>query len=278
METSRGVDCMIQPHIIALDLDGTLLAEHKYISDRNKQALKKAREKGHKVVISTGRPFRSSQMYYDELELDTPIVNFNGSYTHHPKDKSFGIHHSPIELTTAKKILHSIYDLGMENVFAEVVQDVYAHKMTDELQEIFMMKNGRLFEGKVTETLDVDPTCLLLSLTEDNVATFRNYLTEMHTNIIEHRSWGAPYHIVEISKSGVNKASGLQKVSSYYNIPKERIIAFGDEDNDMEMIEYAGYGIAMGNGIDELKSIAREVTLSNEEDGIAVYLEQLLKL
>lgn len=269
---------MIQPHIIALDLDGTLLADHKHISDRNKKALLKAKELGHKVVISTGRPYRSSQMFYKELELDSPIVNFNGSYVHHPKDASFGIHHTPIELATAKKILHSIYDLGMENVFAEAVHDVYAHKMNDELHEIFMMENGRLFEGKVTDTLDVDPTCLLLALNEENVTSFRNYLTEEHSDIIEHRSWGVPYHIVEISKSGVNKASGLQKVSSYYNIPKERIIAFGDEDNDMEMIEYAGYGIAMGNGIDELKSIARDVTLSNEEDGIAVYLEQLLKL
>ena len=56
------------------------------------------------------------------------------------------------------------------------------------------------------------------------------------------------------------------------DIPKERIIAFGDENNDLEMIEYAGVGVAMANGIDELKSIADEVTLSNNEDGIAQVL------
>ena len=62
------------------------------------------------------------------------------------------------------------------------------------------------------------------------------------------------------------------------DIPKERIIAFGDENNDLEMIEYAGVGVAMGNGIDELKSIADEVTLSNNEDGIAKVLRERLQL
>ena len=62
------------------------------------------------------------------------------------------------------------------------------------------------------------------------------------------------------------------------DIPKDRIIAFGDENNDLEMIDYAGVGVAMGNGIDELKSIADEVTLSNNEDGIAQVLRERLQL
>ncbi|MFL6562432.1 MAG: HAD hydrolase family protein, partial [Bacillus sp. (in: firmicutes)] len=64
----------------------------------------------------------------------------------------------------------------------------------------------------------------------------------------------------------------------FYGIPAERIIAFGDEDNDLEMLEYAGYGIAMGNAIDKVKTIANEVTLSNEEDGVGQYLAELLNL
>lgn len=58
----------------------------------------------------------------------------------------------------------------------------------------------------------------------------------MHAEVIDHRKWGAPWPIIEIVKSGLNKAVGLQKISGHYNIPKERIIAFGDEDNDFEMI------------------------------------------
>jgi hydroxymethylpyrimidine pyrophosphatase-like HAD family hydrolase len=70
----------------------------------------------------------------------------------------------------------------------------------------------------------------------------------------------------------------LKKAADYYGITKERIIAFGDEDNDLEMLEYAGHGIAMGNGIEQVKNIANEVTLSNEEDGVAVYLADFLNL
>ncbi len=67
-------------------------------------------------------------------------------------------------------------------------------------------------------------------------------------------------------------------VAEYLDIPRKNIIAFGDEDNDLEMIEYAGTGVAMGNGIEELKNIADAITFSNEEDGIAFYLNDHLNL
>ena len=85
-------------------------------------------------------------------------------------------------------------------------------------------------------------------------------LAEVHAEVIDHRRWGAPWHVIEIVRHGLNKAVGISHVSKWMDIPKERIIAFGDEDNDLEMIDYAGVGVAMGNGIDRLKSIADEVT------------------
>ena len=84
--------------------------------------------------------------------------------------------------------------------------------------------------------------------------------------------------MIEIVKSGLNKAVGIQKVANYLNIPKDRIVAFGDEDNDLEMIDYAGTGVAMGNAISPLKTIANAITLSNEEDGIAIFLEEKFNL
>ena len=65
---------------------------------------------------------------------------------------------------------------------------------------------------------------------------------------------------MKLLKADLNKAVGLKKASDYYNIPAERVIAFGDEDNDLEMLEYAGRGIAMGNAIDKVKNIANDVT------------------
>lgn len=61
-------------------------------------------------------------------------------------------------------------------------------------------------------------------------------------------------------------------------LPRERIIAFGDEDNDLEMLEFAGCGVAMGNGIDEVKQIANRTTATNEEDGVARFLKEYFSL
>ncbi len=74
--------------LIALDLDGTLLTDNKTISERTLKTLKRLQQEGHIVMISTGRPFRSSVQYYHELELNTPIVNFNGAFVHHPLDEN----------------------------------------------------------------------------------------------------------------------------------------------------------------------------------------------
>ncbi|MDR4190990.1 HAD-IIB family hydrolase, partial [Bacillus pseudomycoides] len=79
----RGENKKKQP-LIALDLDGTLLTDKKNNSARTEQTIEKAKEQGHVVVISTGRPFRASHAYYEELGLNTPIVNFNGAYVHRP--------------------------------------------------------------------------------------------------------------------------------------------------------------------------------------------------
>lgn len=86
---------MNEKHLIVLDLDGTLLTDNKTISPRTKQTLLKLKENGHDVMIATGRPFRSSELYYRELGLTTPIVNFNGAFVHHPLQTSWGytIHH-----------------------------------------------------------------------------------------------------------------------------------------------------------------------------------------
>ena len=105
---------MNKQHLIALDLDGTLLTDNKIISTRTKHTIAKAKEQGHIVVISTGRPFRASYDYYKQLDLNTPIVNFNGAYVHHPLDSNWGTHHSPLELATAQEIVRACFDFGVK--------------------------------------------------------------------------------------------------------------------------------------------------------------------
>ncbi len=269
---------MAEKHLIALDLDGTLLKDDKTISAKTKMTLQKAREEGHIVMIATGRPFRSSQPYYNELNLNTPIVNFNGAFVHHPKDKSWGVYHSPMEINIAKEIVEACSSFPFHNIIAEVIDDVYFHYQDNKLLEIFGYGHPRVTTGDLRNYLHDSPTSLLIHADEGDVKTIRKHLSSAHAEVISHRSWGAPWPVIEIVKNGLNKAVGLQKAADYFQIPKERIIAFGDEDNDLEMLEYAGYGIAMGNAIDEVKTVAKDVTLTNEQDGIGIYLNELLNL
>ena len=77
-------------YLIALDLDGTLLKDDKTISEKTKKVLQQVKAEGHIIMIATGRPYRSSEQYYKELGLTSPIVNFNGAFVHHPLDNDWG--------------------------------------------------------------------------------------------------------------------------------------------------------------------------------------------
>jgi 5-amino-6-(5-phospho-D-ribitylamino)uracil phosphatase len=267
-----------EKHLIVLDLDGTLLTDEKKISTKTRDILKKARLEGHEVMIATGRPYRASELYYQQLKLTTPIVNFNGAFVHHPTDDSWGMFHEPMDLKVAKQIIDACDDFKFRNIVAEVMDDVYLHYHDEKIIDVFMMGNPSISTGDIRSVLSDHPTSMLIHAEEEDVPEIRAHLDDVHAELIDHRRWAAPWHIIEIVKSGLNKAVGIERVASSLNIPQERIIAFGDEDNDLEMLEYAGTGVAMGNAIDPLKDIANEITLSNEEDGIGRYLQKRFDL
>lgn len=271
---------MSTTHLIAVDLDGTLLTDDKKISKQTKDVLMKAQEEGHYVVIATGRPQRASIAYYQELQLKTPMVNFNGAYVHHPLDRSWGVHHHPIDLRVAKAIFEACSDFKVKNVMAAVLDDVYLNLHDERFISALTMMGGEyvIKTGNLQSKLTEAPTSMLIYPDEDDAEKLRSVLTEAHAEVAENRSWGPPWNIIEIVKSGQNKAVGLKRIAEDLHIPRERIIAFGDENNDLEMIDYAGQGVAMGNAIDELKNAAKAVTKTNQEDGIAVYLKERLNL
>jgi Cof subfamily protein (haloacid dehalogenase superfamily) len=269
---------MVERHLIALDLDGTLLKDDKTISLKTKEIIKKAKDLGHVVMIATGRPYRSSEMYYHELELNTPIVNFNGAFMHHPSNSGWGYYHEPLDIKVAKEIVEACRSFHFHNIIAEVMDDVFFHYHDEKLLDIFSLGNPKITTGDLANFLTDSPTSLLIHTEEDQLKMIRQHLSSVHAEVIDHRSWAAPWHVIEIIKVGLSKAVGLKKAADYFGIPAENIIAFGDEDNDLEMLEYAGRGVAMGNAIDKVKAIANEVTLSNEEDGIGLYLEELLNI
>jgi|SRR5690625_393112 len=269
-------------HLIALDLDGTLLTNNKTISMRTKDIIFRAIEDGHIVVIATGRPHRASIQYYQSLGLTTPMVNFNGGLIHHPTDKNWSTEHNPITNKLALSIVDACYELNVQNILAEVQDHAYLDQHDEQIINMFQATQSTdihypFIVGKIAEQLMDDPTSLLIRPQDEQLEQLQTQLDE-HVEFVEHRHWGGPLNIIEITKKGIHKAVGLHKIAAHYQIPQERIIAFGDEDNDLEMIDYAGIGVAMDNAIPPLKSIANHITATNEQDGVGIFLEEYLNL
>lgn len=270
----------MRPHLIALDLDGTLLTDDKVITDKTARSIQKAKQQGHHVMIATGRPYRATEYYYHQLGLTTPVVNFNGAFVHHPRNSSWQTIHETLSLSVVKEVLEAMQQFPWNNIVAEVLDDVYVHYHDDKVIDNFKMGQPSVTTGDLHRYLQDDPTSLLIQADESHVEAIQNHLSQVHAEVVGNRLFNSPWgHVVEIFRSGLSKAAGLAHVAKWMDIPKERIIAFGDENNDLEMIEYAGHGVAMANSIDELISIADEVTTqSNNEDGIAEVLNERLQL
>ena len=189
---------MSEKHLIVLDLDGTLLKDDKTISPRTKSVLQTLKNNGHEVMIATGRPFRSSEPYYHEIGMTTHIVNFNGAFVHHPLSKSWGMHHSPLDIKVAKDIVEALDDYRYFNIIAEVKDDVYVHYHDERLINVFKMGNPNITTGDLRRFLQVSPTSMLIHTDEEDVKQIRKHLSDVHAEVIDHRRWADPWHVIEI--------------------------------------------------------------------------------
>ncbi|WP_349421147.1 Cof-type HAD-IIB family hydrolase [Staphylococcus felis] len=268
----------MKKYLICLDLDGTLLDDTKEIPQYTFKVLTALQNQGHILMITTGRPYRASRRYYEELNMHSPVINFNGAYIHHPLDSNFKVLHEQLDQSLSYSILETLKKMNVKNIIAEVMDCVYIDKPDPRLFDGFSVGNPKTEVGDLRYILKEDPTSILIEAEEYMIPRVKQALTRFYAENIEHRRWGAPFPVIEIVKKGISKATGIDYVRHYLDIERDAIIAFGDEDNDLEMIKYAKYGIAMGNSIDELKHVAHSCTLSNNEDGIGVYLNEFFNL
>src|SRR5690625_6557645 len=180
-------------HLIALDLDGTLLTNNKTISMRTKDIIFRAIEDGHIVVIATGRPHRASIQYYQSLGLTTPMVNFNGCLIHHPTDKNWSTEHNPITNKLALSIVDACYELNVQNILAEVQDHAYLDQHDEQIINMFQATQSTdihypFIVGKIAELLIDDPTSLLILPQDHHLDQIQTKLDELVDFIeTEHR-------------------------------------------------------------------------------------------
>ena len=264
--------------LIAIDLDGTTLNSQSQISSKTKAVLNKAVKAGHVVSIVTGRPNRISEHFYDELGLKSPMINFNGAVGHLPHrawDKEYQLTFNKdiaFELLAAKK------KLGIKLLAAEGKNLSLADQPNDIIPDFFPAKlKPEEFLNK--RNLTTDPSAMTMLVDRQKLPNVVAELERSFGDKINVGVWGGPTPILELAPKGVNKAYGLKFLSQTLAIDRKDIIAFGDEHNDAEMIDYAGWGVVMQNGTDQLKKLANDITpLDNDHDGLTSYLEDYLDL
>nr|WP_243425526.1 Cof-type HAD-IIB family hydrolase [Clostridium paridis] len=264
--------------LVSIDIDGTLLGSNRLVSEKTKEAIKRATELGVKIVITSGRPINRVIDLVKELGLDKDeeyVIANNGSTVHNTKDLSiiYERHLRGKDLKRVYKVFkrdglafEAHMDRGslVEKDIVNVLPNNWRLSSSD--TKIIDLNKELDDEEKVIKFLIISKVDVLEDIYEDINKKFSNEYSIV-------RSFD---HLCEFMYKGCNKATGLMELGKHLGIKQDEIMSIGDELNDFEMIEYAGLGVAMGNARDEIKNIANYITKSNDEDGVAYALEKFI--
>lgn len=272
---------------IVLDIDGTLLNTGKIISEKTKQALIAAQEKGIKVILASGRPTTGMLELAEQLEMtkyEGFLVSYNGVRVTDCLTKGV-LFNQAMSIETGQAILEHLKKFDVIPMIDKedylYVNDVYSG-MLDLPDGAFNIIEYEARGGnfKLSEIDDL-AAFATFPINKILIAAQPEYLQKIAPALhapfdeIVTAAFSAPFYF-EFTDKGIDKAKALNTVFPEMGIHSENIIAFGDGHNDRSIIEYAGIGVAMGNAVDALKEIADDVTLSCDEDGIAAGLEKYL--
>ena len=272
---------------IVLDIDGTLLNTGKIISEKTKQAMIAAQEKGIKVILASGRPTTGMLELAEQLEMtkyEGFLVSYNGARVTDCLTKEV-LFNQAMSIETGQAILEHLKNFDVIPMIDKedylYVNDVYSG-MLDLPDGAFNIIEYEARGGnfKLSEIDDL-AAFATFPINKILIAAQPEYLQKIAPALhapfdeIVTAAFSAPFYF-EFTDKGIDKAKALNTVFPEMGIHSENIIAFGDGHNDRSIIEYAGIGVAMGNAVDALKEIADDVTLSCDEDGIAAGLEKYL--
>jgi Cof subfamily protein (haloacid dehalogenase superfamily) len=269
-------------YLIALDLDGTLLYDFDSLDESVCAFMKRLQALGHRIVIATGRPYRSSRFVYERFGLDTPIINYNGGLITHPLDRSFPI----VDFTLKKEYIIDIFDHNVEhirNAFSEVKDVIYLYREEAAIEPLLhRTPDSGLHIGPLHDILTEDPNGFIIIGKQGTGKAIETYVKNRYAGRVLARVWnlsGEYDSIVEIYTPESNKGKALRYVAEWLGFPPERVIAVGDGHNDIEMLEYAGLGVAMrGSHPDLLRIADRVIAFHPIENGVVRFLSEYFGL
>jgi len=262
--------------IIALDIDGTLASSEHKILPETKDALIAAQEKGLKVILASGRPTPGVMNLAKALKLDEFggfILSYNGGRITNMKTKEI-IH----EVFLTPEEAHEIYDLATENKVNIMAYD--GDDIITEREDEYSQLESHINTMPLRLTDDFKK-----AVVNDTIKTLTTgdpeILAEIEQKYIE--KFGERFSIsrslpffLEVMPLGINKALSLGRLLNKLDMTPADMVACGDGFNDIEMVKYAGLGVAMGNAVDEVKAASDYVTRSNDDNGIVDVLEKFI--
>lgn len=262
--------------LVALDMDGTLLDNNKTIPEENVRAIKEASENGVKIVLATGRPLIGIKKYLDILGLNSEddfSIIFNGALIQNNNNKKI----------ISKTLLNHddlIYFYNLSKKF-----NICMNVFTKDSCLSYKSGNYSILEAKWSnidiEIVDFNNSYKNIEIAKIIFADEPELISKVENNLDNNitSKYGiaksAPY-FMEFFNKEINKGIAVKKYADSLNIHKDEIICIGDAGNDIEMIKYAGLGVAMNNAFPEVKNIADYITLSNEDTGVAHVIDKFI--
>ncbi|NLK88475.1 MAG: HAD family phosphatase [Clostridiaceae bacterium] len=257
--------------LIAVDMDGTLLNSQGRITDKTIAAIHKAVEKGVLFTICTGRPIQGVELYYDVLDTDAPVITYNGAMIVMGRSREI-LYKQDLDpgdardvLEWGKKLNTTVIAWSDNKLYANELNDrVHDYKKLSLVEPILITDEDELINNGVTKFLWYDDA--------DRIRHFQEVLADKLSEGVTYCTSKPTF--LEFFNSKVSKAVAMEKIGEHFSIRREEMVAIGDGFNDLSMIEYAGLGVAMGNAPEEIKKRAGYVTLSNDDDGIAYFIDE----
>lgn len=270
--------------MICIDMDGTLLGKYKKISQRNKNAIKQAHDKGIEIVVTTGRLYNNAAYFSKILGVDSPVIAANGAVVIDQRSNEI-IYECDIPKSECIKILeilikyNAFFQFNSRNM-------IYCNNLITKIATKSYMTKQLYFEHlNVGYEIINNKNQWMTVFNKEGMAKsiaftpFKSTMTKITNEIKNLNSvdcFASGAHSLEINYKDVSKGNAIKSLLNKYNIKEEELICIGDNENDISMIKLAGLGIAMGNAISDVKNIADYITDTNKRDGVAKAIEKFI--
>jgi Cof subfamily protein (haloacid dehalogenase superfamily) len=261
--------------LLAVDLDGTIVGPELSISPRVRSALRRAREAGVHVTLASGRPFQGMQLFAQDLGINEPLICYQGALVQDPVHGEVYLHRGvPVHL--AQEYIGFVRERGWE-LCLFLDSQLYAERVTPGLR-LYAEYSPLEVEVHRTDNLQAilsgQPTKLVVIVEAEQGERVSGLLQarfESRLRIVRSHAC-----FVEATHPSASKGQALAFLTQRLGVPQRETMAIGDNDNDADMVAWAGLGVAMGNASAAVKSAADYVTAQLSEDGAAEAIERFV--